>query len=86
MASYGSIMEFASNRPRWRQVHEIIAARIRAGQYPPGERVPSLLEIQTEFGIANITAQKVQRQLREDGLVETQPGMGSYVVDPLPPA
>lgn len=79
-------MEWQEGRPRWRQVHEIIVRRIRAGTYPPGSRIPSGLELQTEFGIANVTAQKVARQLRADGLVHTEPGMGSFVADPLPPA
>lgn len=78
-------MELADNRPRWRQVHEIISARIKDGTYPPGTRVPSVVQLQGEFNIANVTAQKVHRQLRADGLVYSEPGMGSFVVD-KPPA
>ncbi|MFD9075339.1 GntR family transcriptional regulator [Streptomyces lasiicapitis] len=78
-------MEFAANRPRWRQVHEVIVARIRAAEYEPGTKVPSVVMLTNEFGIANVTAQKVLRQLRADGLVYTEIGMGSFVVDELPP-
>lgn len=56
--------------------------RIRSGQYKPGERIPSLIDIVQEFGIANATAQKVMRALRADGLIHTEPGMGSFVADP----
>ncbi|MFI2430770.1 GntR family transcriptional regulator [Streptomyces sp. NPDC018693] len=66
-------------------MHEIITARIKDGTYPPGTRVPSVVQLQGEFNIANVTAQKVHRQLRADGLVYTEPGMGSFVVDALPP-
>jgi DNA-binding GntR family transcriptional regulator len=79
-------MEFAGNRPRWRQVHEVIEGRIRSGRYGAGTRVPSLVQIQSEFGIANVTAQKVLRQLRADGLIYTEQGMGSFVTETLPPA
>ncbi|MGW1135817.1 GntR family transcriptional regulator, partial [Streptomyces griseoluteus] len=72
-------MEFAQDRPRWRQVHEVIVERIRAGEYPPRSRVPSTVQLTGEFGIANVTAQKVLRQLREDGLIYTVNGMGSFV-------
>ncbi|MBB5628473.1 DNA-binding GntR family transcriptional regulator [Sphaerisporangium krabiense] len=54
---------------------------ILAGQYKPGERIPSLIAIIEEFGIANATAQKVMRALRADGLIHTEPGMGSFVTD-----
>lgn len=32
-----------------------------------------------EFGIATMTAHKVHRSLRAEGLIYTEPGMGSYV-------
>jgi DNA-binding GntR family transcriptional regulator len=35
-----------------------------------------------EFGIANVTAQKVLRQLRDDGVIYTEAGMGSFVSEP----
>ena len=56
--------------------------RIRSGAYPPRSRVPSTVGLMGEFGIANVTAQKVLRQLREDGLIYTESGMGSFVTDP----
>lgn len=74
-------MELSPNRPKWQQVAEIIAERISAGTYPPGSRVPSVLQLQAEFGIATVTGQKVMRALRERGLIETVSGMGSFVVE-----
>lgn len=70
-----------SEVPRWRQAHAILAARIRSGQYPPGERVPSVVALSEELGISIPTAQKALRQLREEGLTYTVPGLGSYVAD-----
>ncbi|MFG1957551.1 GntR family transcriptional regulator [Nonomuraea sp. NPDC049028] len=60
----------------------IIAERIRTGEYKPGERIPSLVDLIEEFGIANATGQKVMRALRADGLIRTEPGMGSFVTTP----
>jgi DNA-binding GntR family transcriptional regulator len=74
-------MELAENRPKWQQVAEVIAERIRAGRYAPGTRVPSVIQLQSEFGIATATGQKVMRALREEGLIETVSGMGSFVVE-----
>ncbi|WNI28596.1 GntR family transcriptional regulator [Streptomyces sp. ITFR-6] len=71
-------------RPKWRQVADILRARIADGTYPPGARVPSVVAITGEFGIAAVTAQKVLKALREEGLIRTETGMGSYVTDPPP--
>jgi len=85
MAAYGAVMEFVDDRPKWRQVHEVIVERIRAGEYPARSRVPSTVALMGEFGIANVTAQKVLRQLRDDGLIYTELGMGSFVTEEPPP-
>lgn len=71
--------EFEDDQPRWTQVADIMRSRIADGTYAPGKRVPSVLQLQEEFGIATATAQKVHRALRSEGLIHTQSGMGSYV-------
>lgn len=60
----------------------MISKRIRSGEIKVGERVPSLVDLMTEFEIASATAQKVIKQLRADGLIRTSPGIGSRVADP----
>ncbi|MEU9891661.1 winged helix-turn-helix domain-containing protein [Sphaerisporangium sp. NPDC051011] len=79
------MIELKPNQPRWRQVHAIMRVRIRTGIYKPGDRIPSIVAIIEEFGIANATAQKVMRALRADGLIHTEPGMGSFVTEPEEP-
>lgn len=78
------MIELKDNRPKWRQIFEILAERIHDGAYPPGEKIPTVLEIVAEFKVANRTAQKAVAALREAGLIRTEYGMGSYVVDKLP--
>lgn len=76
------IMSFAfdGTRARWVQIYEVITARIENGTYPAGSRVPSVVAITSEFGVAQATAQKVLTRLRADGWTRTEPGMGSFVV------
>ncbi|MEU4226019.1 winged helix-turn-helix domain-containing protein [Nonomuraea sp. NPDC026600] len=76
------MVELKANQPKWRQVHVIMVERIRTGEYKAGERIPSLIELIEEFGLANATGQKVMRALRADGLIRTEPGMGSFVTTP----
>lgn len=71
--------EWKPDIPRWVQVYEVIKERIESGVYPPDEKLPSVLGLGEEFGIASATAQKVLHQLRKDGLTYTQPGMGTFV-------
>lgn len=57
----------------------MIRQRIKDGTYPPRSRVPSINQLTEEFGIAAMTAHKVHRGLREEGLIYTEPGLGSFV-------
>ncbi|MFC6064845.1 GntR family transcriptional regulator [Streptomyces ochraceiscleroticus] len=77
-------MDFAPDCPRWRQVADVIRQRIADGTYAPGTRVPSVLNLSAEFGIATSTSQKVHRALRANGLIRTRAGMGSFVARELP--
>ncbi|MFB1048087.1 GntR family transcriptional regulator [Streptomyces chrestomyceticus] len=74
-----TMLDFDPMRPRWHQVVDVIRERISDGTYPPGERVPSVLQLQEEFGIANVTAHKVHRGLRAEALINTEAGLGSFV-------
>lgn len=73
--------DLRGNRAKWKQIAEIIRARIEDGTYGPGEKVPTVLELVQEFSVANVTAQKAIKALRADGLIYTEPGLGSFVVE-----
>ncbi|MGW0930721.1 GntR family transcriptional regulator [Streptomyces sp. NPDC002644] len=73
------MIEWDESEPRWVQVAAVIRRQIESGELPPGSRVPSVVQIIETYGISNVTAQKVLRGLREEGLIKTQPGMGSFV-------
>lgn len=75
-------MELDPTRAHWVQIFEVLSERIRTGQYPPGTRVPSVVQVVAEFGVATATAQKAMRALREAGLTRTEPGLGSFVLPP----
>lgn len=56
-----------------------IAARIAAGELPPGSRFPNEREMTAEYGVSIDTVRRATRELRERGLVETYPNRGTYV-------
>jgi GntR family transcriptional regulator len=76
------VAKIETDPPMWRKVYAIMSGRIRSGEIKVGERVPSLVDLTAEFGIASATGMKVIRQLRADGLIRTEPGIGSKVADP----
>jgi GntR family transcriptional regulator len=65
--------------PPWMQVRDILRQKILSGALAPGAMVPSIVVIHQEYGIAKTTARKVLAALRDEGLIVTTPGWGSFV-------
>ncbi|MFD8027802.1 GntR family transcriptional regulator [Streptomyces sp. NPDC059717] len=76
------IDEWAEDRPKWEQIADVIRQRIADGTYPPRSRVPSVQQLVQDTGVAVDTAQKVLSNLREEGVIYTVRGLGSFVADP----
>lgn len=68
--------------PPYRQIAAILRQRIDSGDIPPGRRIPSLVELEQEFDVARDTLRKAVQVLKDEGRVETVPGMGIYVKTP----
>jgi DNA-binding GntR family transcriptional regulator len=66
--------------PPYRQLAQIITERIRSGQYPPGSRLPSESDFMEEFELGRSTVRRSMAYLREQGLAETVPTRGTYVL------
>lgn len=64
----------------WSQIAAVIIERIRNGTYPPGSKVPSVVQIANEFGVVNSTAQRAMKAVRAEGLTRSEAGMGTYVL------
>lgn len=66
-----------------------LRARIAAGEYRPGDRVPSTRELVQRWGVAMATATKALGTLRDEGLVRPVRGVGMVVAErgpgPRPP-
>ncbi|MEV6863040.1 GntR family transcriptional regulator [Streptosporangium subroseum] len=68
--------------PVYKQIADAIRGRITSGDITPGEAMPSETELESEYGIARTTARRVARELREQGLVYTVQGEGTFVGEP----
>jgi GntR family transcriptional regulator len=65
--------------PRYAQVADLLRSRIARGQWKPGEKLPSLPELQREFGVARVTVRQAVELLSRDGLVSAEQGRGTFV-------
>jgi GntR family transcriptional regulator len=68
-----------SGVPRYLQVARIIEAEIRAGQWPPGQPVPSRNQLAERYGIARETAARAHAWLAKAGYLVAVPGVGMVV-------
>lgn len=64
------------------QVLADMEARIRKGDYAPGEKLPSYRELAELYGIGTTTAQQVYARLQDRGLAIGLQGKGIYVKPP----
>ncbi len=76
-------------RAPYLQAAEVLRREITGGRLRPGDKLPSSRELQQQYKIASTTVQNALRVLREEGLIYSVQGKGSFVrraaADTLPP-
>lgn len=65
--------------PLWRQAAAYIRQAIEDGRLQPGDGLPSEQALADEMGVAYGTTRKALQLLRDEGLIETATGIGSFV-------
>ncbi|WP_327113458.1 GntR family transcriptional regulator [Nocardia sp. NBC_01730] len=68
--------------PKYLQIAGYLRDQIVRGDLPPGGEVPSVRELAAEWRVARPTASKALDALRQQGLVESRRGSGTYVREP----
>jgi GntR family transcriptional regulator len=63
----------------YRGIANDIEARIAAGEYPPGSKIPSYSQLADLYSVSISTAQRAVIVLRERGLVVGSQGRGVFV-------
>ena len=66
--------------PVYRQLAAILRARILSGRIEAGRVIPSEKQLEQEFGVSRNTSRRSIAILRDEGLVVTVAGRGTYVV------
>ncbi|WP_049562400.1 TetR/AcrR family transcriptional regulator C-terminal domain-containing protein [Nonomuraea sp. SBT364] len=72
-------------RPPYLRIVAEIERRIAEGELRPGDPVPTTRAITREWGVAMATATKALTALRQAGVIESAPRVGSVVAAPAAP-
>ncbi len=65
--------------PKYKQIADMLRAKISSLEYPPGNKLPSDSELSKQFSSSRLTVIRALRQLESEGLVERKAGSGTYV-------
>lgn len=69
---------------RYQQVADRLRDAIVAGDYPPGQALPSESVLAEQYGLNRTTINKAVRLLAAQGLVTVEHGRGAFVRIPRP--
>ncbi|GAB3265170.1 GntR family transcriptional regulator [Kineosporia babensis] len=73
-------------RPPYVQVADALRQDVASGALAAGQRVPSIRDLASRFGVAQMTVQNALRLLRDEHVIETTPNRGSFVCRTEPEA
>lgn len=65
--------------PLYRQLADLLMARVRSGEYPPGSRIPSEHALADQYGIGRPTARQATDWLVRKRVLTRRRGSGTYV-------
>ena len=65
--------------PLWAQISDRLRASIDAGEYMPGDVLPSETELNARFGVSRTTGRAALNKLASEGLIIRRSGKGSIV-------
>jgi GntR family transcriptional regulator len=74
-------MEFEQPRSIYQQIADQIRDRILCGEWPSGERIPSIRDLAVTLGVNPNTVTKSYQALTDRGIIENQRGLGYFVAE-----
>lgn len=69
---------------KYEQIAGDLRAAMRRGDYLPGDRLPSKAELMAQYSVAVGTVNDAHRVLRDEGLLRTERGKGTFACEPPP--
>jgi GntR family transcriptional regulator len=75
-------VQFHSSIPIKVQIAHQVMEMIEKGRIQPGEQLPTTRELAVKLGINFNTVARAYRILDRAGIISTQPGRGTFILDP----
>lgn len=66
--------------PIYVQLADLIRHRIKRGEWPRDDKLPSITRLMDEFGVSRVTVRQAIQLLSREGLVSPQRGRGTFVI------
>ena len=70
-----------SRVPLYIQVASVMRRRIETNQWQPGQKISTLVELEREFEVARVTVRQAIDVLRQEGLLHSEQGRGTFVAE-----
>jgi GntR family transcriptional regulator len=74
-------LDFRSDMPIYLQIAEQIERLLLSGELKPGDQLPTIRQLASELAVNFNTVARSYRLLDESGLISTQQGRGTYILD-----
>lgn len=78
-------IDFRSGDPIYEQVTAQIKHMIAAGELHPGDQLPTVRQVAADLRVNFNTIARAYRLLDEAGIISTQHGRGTYILEPPSP-
>jgi GntR family transcriptional regulator len=75
----GAVDTDSEARPAYQRIADELRAAITAGSMRPGDKIPSERELARRYGTTHMTVRQAVGLLKDEGLVTTRQGLGSFV-------
>jgi len=74
-------LDFGSSTPIYAQIVDQVSAQLNTGELKPGDQLPTVRQLASELRVNFNTIARAYRLLDEAGLISTQRGRGTYLLD-----
>ena len=78
-------LDFRSGVPIYTQIVEQVKLQVVSGELKPGDQLPTVRALALELRVNFNTVARAYRLLDEAGIISTQQGRGTYILDVPPP-
>jgi GntR family transcriptional regulator len=75
------VMEFNQPKGIYQQIAEQVRDRIAGGEWPAGDRIPSVREMAVNLGVNPNTVTRSYQTLLDNGIIDNRRGIGYFVAD-----